>query len=198
MMQDRRASRRDEILAIATELFAAKGYHATSVRDITRAVGMSKAGLYSSFSSKESILEEIYYSVIDGMLDNLREIASSDAGPSQKLRQAIMAHVKGVAQRVPELTIYYRERHHLPEETAGRIQMRRRTYQEMVESIIREGIATGDFVPVDIPVTAYGIAGMCAWTHQWFQPGGRLSSEEVGSLYADIVIRGLCLDRQIE
>lgn len=191
MVQERRASRRDEILTAATDLFAEKGYYATSVRDITRTVGMSKAGLYSSFRSKDSILEEIYYSVIDGMLESLEAIASSGASPAQKLRQAIVTQVTGVARRVPQLTIYYRERHHLPEETAHRIRNRRRAYQDMLESILQEGIDAGDFVPVDVPVMAYGIVGMCAWTYQWFQSDGRLSADEVGMLYADTIIRGL-------
>ena len=185
-------------MAVATDLFAEVGYHATSVRDITETVGMSKAGLYSSFASKEGILEEIYYSVIDGMLGELNEIVSSNVSLVEKLRRAIMVQIITTTGRVPELTIYHRERHHLSDITARRIAEKRRAYQKMLESIIRSGVASGDFLPVDVPVVTFGIVGMCAWTYQWFDPGGRLSAEEIGSLYADTIIRGLLCTQSVQ
>lgn len=187
------SGRREQILAAAVALFAEKGFHATSVRDITQNVSMSKAGLYSSFDSKEAILEEIYNAVIDGLLEKLRSIVARDAKPAEKLRAAMVAQVQEVARRAPELTIFYRERHQFSPDTALRVSEKRKAYERLIESIIEEGIATGDFVAVDVRVLTYGIVGMCAWTYQWFQEGGRLSSDEVGSLYADVVIRGLSL-----
>ena len=186
-----RPSRKNEILAAAIQLFSAKGYHATSVRDIAAAVGMSKAGLYSSFSSKENLLEEIYYTIIDGMLERLNEISTSGLDPVEKLRHAVAWQVVGTVEHIPEMTIYYRERHNLSGLAAERIARKRRAYEAMLESIIEEGIAAGDFRPVDVKVAAFGIAGMCAWTYRWFQPQGRLSAESVGALYADIAVRGL-------
>ena len=71
-----RPNRKDELLEQAVRLFANKGFHATSVREIAEAVGMSKAGLYSSFASTESLLEEIFYPIMDDMLVRLDQIAS--------------------------------------------------------------------------------------------------------------------------
>jgi len=48
---------------------------------------------------------------------------------------------------------------------------------------------------VDVKVTAFGIAGMCAWTYRWYQEGGRLSAREVGELYADLTLHGLISER---
>jgi AcrR family transcriptional regulator len=185
------SGRREQILVAAVALFAEKGFHATSVRDITQQVGMSKAGLYSSFDSKEAILEEIYSSVIDGMLEEVQEIAAQEGRPAEKLRAAMIAQVKGVALRAPELTIFYRERHQFSLDTAQRVTEKRQAYEKLIESIIQEGIAAGDFEPVDVRVLTYGIVGMCAWTYQWFRQGGRLTSDEIGSLYADVIIHGL-------
>jgi len=186
-----RPSRKAEVLQAAIELFSRQGYHATSVRDIARAVGMSKAGLYSSFSSKEAVLEEIYYSIIDDMLARVGEIAGAESAPAEKLRDAIVWQVMGTVERIPEMTIYYRERHHLSPEAAGRIAEKRRQYEAILESIISDGIDVEAFRPVDVKVTAFGIAGMCAWTYRWYQEGGRLSARQVGELYADLTLHGL-------
>jgi AcrR family transcriptional regulator len=183
--------RKEQVMATAIKLFAEKGFHATSVRDITSKVGMSKAGLYSSFQSKEAILEEIYYLVIGEMLNDLEKIAATENSPAKKLQAAMTSQIKGVAQRVPELTIFYREWHHLPPDSAGRITQKRSAYEKLLQAIIREGIDAGDFTAVDVPVMAYGILGMCAWTYQWYRPDGRLSPDEIGEIYADLVIGGL-------
>lgn len=186
-----RPNRRDEILAQAIRLFAAKGFHATSVQDIADAVGMSKAGLYSSFASKESLLEAIFYSIIDGMLDHLQQIVASDAHPAEKLRQAIISQVVGTADHIQPMTIYYQERRHLSESAGQRVAARRRAYEALLETLLAEGQAQASFRPCDVKVTAFGIAGMCAWTYRWFHPDGRLTAAQIGSQYADLVIGGL-------
>jgi len=186
-----RPSRKGEVLQAAIALFSRQGYHATSVRDIAEAVGMSKAGLYSSFSSKEALLEDIYYSIIDDMLVRVHEIADRDSTPAEKLRAAIIWQVRGTAERIPEMTIFYRERHHLSPAASERIAEKRRQYELVMESIIADGMTAGDFRSVDVKVTAFGIAGMCAWTYRWYQEDGRLSARDVGILYADLVLHGL-------
>jgi AcrR family transcriptional regulator len=152
---------------------------------------MSKAGLYSSFDSKEAILEEIYGSVIDGMLARVRQIAAGPGNSGDRLRAAMIAQVKEVARRSSELTIFYRERHQFSRDTAQRVAEKRQAYEELIEEIISEGIKAGEFEPVDVGVLTYGIIGMCAWTYQWFRQDGRLTSDQVGALYADVIIRGL-------
>ena len=185
------SGRKEQVMAAAVELFAEKGFHATSVRDITSRVGMSKAGLYSSFESKEAILEEIYYLVIGEMLADLEKIAATSDSPSAKLRAAMTSQIRGVAQRIPELTIFYREWHHLPPDSADRITTKRNAYERLLQVIIREGIASGEFASVDVPVMVFGILGMCAWTYRWYRPDGRLSPDQIGEVYSDLVIRGL-------
>jgi TetR/AcrR family transcriptional regulator, cholesterol catabolism regulator len=192
-----RPSRKGEVLEAAIDLFSRQGYHATSIRDIVETVGMSKAGLYSSFSSKEQLLEEIYYTIIDEMLDRLQEIAATHRTPAEKLRDAIIWQVAGTVERIPEMTIFYRERHHLSDETAARIAGKRRAYESILETIIADGVAAGQFRAVDVKVTAFGIAGMCAWTYRWYREGGRLSAHEIGELYADLALHGLSDERLI-
>jgi len=188
-----RPNRRDEILAQALRLFAQQGFHATSVRDLAEAVGMSKAGLYSSFASKESLLEAIFYTIIDGMLERLRQTVASDAGPAEKLRQAIISQVVGTAEHIQEMTIYYQERRYLSGPAAERVAAKRRAYEDLLEAIIVEGQTAGVFRLVDVKMSAFGIAGMCAWTYRWFRPDGRLSAQEIGSHYADLILSGLQL-----
>lgn len=132
--------------------------------------------------------------IINDMLARLREIAAADRTSTEKLRDAIIWQVMGTVERISEMTIYYRERHHLSPPAAARIAEKRRAYESILESIIAAGMAGGSFRLADVKVTAYGIAGMCAWTYRWFQEGGRLSARQVGKLYADLVLHGLAGD----
>ena len=138
-------------------MFSKEGYRAASIREIAEAVGMSKAGIYSSFASKGDMLGKIYYTIIDDMLAQMSQIVSSNLSPEDKLRRAISTQITGIAEHLPEMTIFYRERHHLSDLARQRVNERRDAYERMTKSIIQEGIERGDFLPVDVPVTAFGI-----------------------------------------
>jgi hypothetical protein len=57
--------------------------------------------------------------------------------------------------------------------------------------ILQDGIASGDFRPVNVKMAVFGLLGMLNWTHQWFSPDGELSSQEVASILSDLALYGL-------
>jgi len=57
--------------------------------------------------------------------------------------------------------------------------------------ILQDGIACGDFRPVNVKMAVFGLLGMLNWTHQWFSPAGKLSSQEIAATLADLALHGL-------
>jgi hypothetical protein len=57
--------------------------------------------------------------------------------------------------------------------------------------ILEDGIASGDFRPVDAKMTVFGLLGMLNWTHQWFSPAGELSAQEAAAILVDLALYGL-------
>ena len=75
------SERRDEILAIAAQLFAERGFAATTVREIADAAGILSGSLYHHFDSKESMVDELVHEMLDRVLAAYRRIIATDAGP---------------------------------------------------------------------------------------------------------------------
>ncbi|MGA8540266.1 MAG: TetR/AcrR family transcriptional regulator, partial [Terriglobales bacterium] len=88
---DRRLS---HILGHATEVFCSKGYEGASMRDLSRATGMSLAGLYYYFESKERLLFLIQKHTFTTILDKLKARLDDVTGPEQRIRVFILNHLE--------------------------------------------------------------------------------------------------------
>ena len=84
-----RSDRRSDVVQIAGELFAQKGFRATTVREIADAAGILSGSLYHHFDSKESIGDEILSSFINDVLADYRAAASSDESPREVVEQIV-------------------------------------------------------------------------------------------------------------
>lgn len=184
-------SKEERILEVAMRVFRERGYHAASMQEIADAVGMQKGSLYYYISGKQELLFMILERAIDTITARLEAIYQSALPPREKLRQAIVTHVETVSQRQDMLTILLRERHALSPTQQAVMQEKSDHYERLFQRIIGEGIREGEFRPVDIKVTSFGILGMCNWIYQWYRAGGRLEAREIGGIFADLIFSGL-------
>ena len=91
------SERRDEILAIAAELFAERGFAATTVRDIGDAAGILSGSLYHHFDSKESMADELVHELLDRVLAAYRRIVATDDDPERALRALVHEAFSAIA-----------------------------------------------------------------------------------------------------
>jgi len=84
-----RSERRADVMQTAAELFAQKGFRATTVREIADAAGILSGSLYHHFDSKESIGDEILSSFINDVLADYRAAAASDGSPRDVIEQIV-------------------------------------------------------------------------------------------------------------
>src|SRR5215831_13408587 len=108
--QDTRFDRRfSEILDYATEVFADKGYEGASMRDLSRLSGISLAGLYYYFDSKEKLLYFIQKHTFSTIIDQLRARLETSADPEERIRLFVSNHVEYAVGRQKAMTVLSHE-----------------------------------------------------------------------------------------
>ena len=184
-------SRRAEICRTAAQIFQERGYDATSVSDIARALGITKAGLYHYFESKEALLFEITAYGLDRVRDDVIVPVRGIRDPEERLRQLVIRHANiathgrgAVAQLVDEVRA-------LPPGSRKQVEERMRAYFDLVRDTLRELQAAGRLRKVDPTVATFGLIGTILWLPRWFRQNGRLSQEAVAREIANIALGGL-------
>jgi AcrR family transcriptional regulator len=190
-MAQRKAAREDQLLQIATRLFKEKGYRNTSMQDLADALGVQKASLYYYIESKEELLRRLLEHAFALEGAQIDEIYAADLSPLEKLGRALENHAVTVMDNLNLVSIYLREYRNLPPRRLKQVLAARKHYEQTLMRILQEGIASGDFRPVNVEMTVYGLLGMLNWTHQWFSPTGKLSSQEIASILVDLALYGL-------
>jgi AcrR family transcriptional regulator len=187
-------AREDQVRAAALRLFKEKGYHATSMRDIAAAVGINKGSLYSYIKSKEDLLIPVFEQA-QGVLTTQIEQICSDAGlsPTERLKRAIHAHVTAVADNLDVLTVYLSEWRQLAAESLATNRDQRARYAYLFHEILQEGVASGEFRPMDTRIVMLGMIGMCNYLFRWYRPDGRLDPDQVADALIEMVMRGVAL-----
>ena len=177
------------LLVAAVEAFAERGYHATTTRDIAGRAGMSPAALYIHYKTKEELLHRISRIGHEKALEILRTAARREGGATERLADAVSSFVRWHAGgRTTARVVQYELDSLGPDARAEIIALRRQVDAE-VRGIIQDGVTAGDFDVPDIPGTTLAVLSLCIDVARWFNVDGPRTPEEVGTLYADLVLR---------
>ena len=189
-------SRREELLAVATKLFAARGYHGTRINDVADVVGLNKATVYHYYASKSLILFDIYREAAD------RTVAAVHDEPSWSAREAISHFTRrlleNIANNIDGAAVYFQESPYITEwfteEQVAYIRAAETAVYEHVRDVIDRGIASGEFYECDSHVLALGYIGMTLGAYRWLRPTGRRSADEIAVEFSTALLRGLIRD----
>ncbi|MEV8596672.1 TetR/AcrR family transcriptional regulator [Streptomyces sp. NPDC052013] len=177
------------LLLAAVEAFAERGYHATTTRDIAGRAGMSPAALYIHYKTKEELLHRISRIGHEKALDILRTAARGEGSPTERLADAVSSFVRWHAGgRTTARVVQYELDSLGPEARAEIVGLRRQVNAE-VRGIIEEGVRSGEFDVLDVHGTTLAVLSLCIDVARWFNVNGPRTPEEVGALYADLVLR---------
>ncbi|WP_432168556.1 TetR/AcrR family transcriptional regulator [Streptomyces sp. bgisy031] len=188
-----RSERRRTLVTLAAQLFAEKGYQATTVREIADAAGVLSGSLYHHFESKESIIDELLSDYLGGLIGTYREIVSVHSGPRETLVGLVGVAIRSLQQHRAAITVLQNERHHLA-------QLPRFTYvqdsenevQDLWVQVITEGIKSGAFRSQLDPKVTYRLIRDAIWVAvRWFHPSGELSVEELTEQYLTVFMEGM-------
>ncbi|MFD9483527.1 TetR/AcrR family transcriptional regulator [Streptomyces sp. NPDC059991] len=177
------------LLVAAVEAFAERGYHATTTRDIAGRAGMSPAALYIHYKTKEELLHRISRIGHDKALEILETAADAPGTAADRLDGAVRSFVRWHAGHHMTARVVQYELDALGAEHRTEIVGLRRRSDAAVRRILNEGVATGEFDVPDVPGTTLAVLSLCIDVARWFNTQGRRTPDEVGALYADLVLR---------
>lgn len=149
----------------AAAVFAEKGFHGSSTRDIAEHMGIKQGSLYYYFDSKEEALGEVCLYGIEEYLEHMKDIASSEQSFEQKLVATITSHLSSYRERNEALKVYNDERLYLPEEKRRNLKTLGSAYRQLLEGIFEEGVQSGLLRDsIDCHFAAQAVIGICnAW-----------------------------------
>ncbi|SFT01516.1 TetR/AcrR family transcriptional regulator [Marininema halotolerans] len=186
-----KVARKEKILEKASGLFRNKGYHGTTIRDISEASGILSGSLYAHIRSKEDLLFEITDRGAEHFLQSVRPIIEGEGDAITKLRKAMVAHVQVITDHLEAATVFFHEWKSLTDERRHMIQTKRDEYEGLWAQLLVEGMNEGCFRKVDEKFARLLILSAMNGLYQWYQPDGEQTPIEVAERYASILLAGL-------
>ena len=184
-------TRRRQIEDVASELFSSRGYAATSMRDIARALDLQGGSLYSHIPSKEAVLAAIVEEAAESFHAAVRPLAERPGPAAGRLREMIAAHVRVVTGGRERAKVFLFEWTFLGEERRAAVTRSRTAYQGYFERVVAEGVAAGELCAPDSKLSAvFILSAMNAIAH-WYRPDGPLGPDELAGHYAGLFLGGL-------
>ncbi|MCP2243250.1 TetR/AcrR family transcriptional regulator [Lentzea aerocolonigenes] len=175
------------MLIAAAHAFAGKGYHATTTRDIASLAGMSPAAVYIHYRSKEELLFNISLVGHETSLALLSRIEGRDA--VERLRNAVSSFAGWHAEYHTTARVVQYELGALTPEHHAEVAVLRRGIEQQMRSYIADGVAEGVFDVPDLKGATLAVLSLCIDVARWYQPSGKRTPDEIGALYADLVLR---------
>jgi len=189
-------SRRQAIEEVASDLFRERGYAATSIRDIARALSLQGASLYAHVTSKEDVLWAIVdraASRFEAAADQAQREAEArrPGDPAEAVAALVRAHVEVLTGDVDEASVFVHEWRALGQERRSVILARRDAYEARFRRCIEDGIAVGAFEMTDPAIAAATLLGAINGVATWYDPSGRLPAGRIADHLVDLSLRML-------
>jgi AcrR family transcriptional regulator len=192
-----RATRRAELLSAIAEVFADRGYAATTVREAAEAAGILGGSLYYHFDSKESMVDEILSTFLDEMWADYEEVLASGRDASQTLRELVHASFRSIEKHRAAVVIYQNESRHLAQSERFRyLTASQERFEKTWKGVLEQGVAEGAFRS-DLNIgLIYRFIRDTVWVAaSWYRPDGRYDAEEIARQYLAMVLEGLQANR---
>lgn len=193
MPEHSRPDRRSELLRIAAELFATKGYRNTTVRDIADAAGILSGSLYHHFASKEAMVDEILRTFQDELFGEYDAILASRDDPRTKLERAIHVSFDAIDRHHSEVAIFQNDAAHLATlDGFDYVDERHAQSREVWLKLLRSGVRSGAFrTGMNVDVVYRFIRDGIWFSVNWYRPGGPLTSTQVAEQFCAVLLEGI-------
>lgn len=171
---------RDDVIAAAGRLFAANGYHGTSMRDLGRELGLRGSSLYSHVESKEDLLVAVVERGASFFQAAADAAARETGSATARLRALIRGHVDVVLDHLDEAKTFLEEAEALPDDHRNRVVAHRDRYEGAFRETLQSGVATGEFsASVDVKLAAIYLLSVLNALPRWYDDGGELDRDEL-------------------
>lgn len=187
------AVRQAELLAIAADLFADRGYVATTVRDIADEAGILSGSLYHHFDSKESMIDEILSTFIGQTLASYESVIAEGKGPKETFEGLVRTSLESMVESRSAILIYQNEARFLAAQPRfSYLTGAHRKFEKIWTDVLKKGVKSGEFRDSIDPKLVYRLVRDTVWTApRWYRPGGSLKPEKIIAQYMAVLVDGV-------
>jgi AcrR family transcriptional regulator len=182
----------EQIMRVASELFASKGYHATGVSELSQAVGLGRGALYHHISSKEELLFEINSRYLKELIAFGSGLVTTDLPADQRLRLLSRGVMRTIVDHLPELTVCFREVRSVTGERRQELLDLHERYERIWATVLRMGFDQGSFRTAD-GLAVKALVGLHHYSYLWIRPEGPLAPEDIADVFTDFALYGIQL-----
>lgn len=179
-----------EIVAAAAQVFARRGYHGASTQDIADVLGVRQASLYYYFASKEAALEAVCAYGVEDYALRAQHVLRGPGTASDKVANLIIQHFAPMAERLDFTRAFVGERRFLPAPARKRIRAIEKRYEQTIQRVIEQGIASGEFrADLDPRIATLALLGLGTSAAAWIGREPRATPERVATSYVGLLVR---------
>jgi len=179
-----------QILDHATDVFCEKGYEGASMRDLSRASGMSLAGLYYYFESKERLLFLIQKHTFTTVVHRLKSRLERVSDPEQRIRIFILNHLEYFLANPASMKVLSHEAEALKNGFASEVAAIKREYYRICVGLLDE-LKSDRGLRFSTRIAVLSLFGMMNWIYTWHNSRVDADAGQLASEMSDIFLRGV-------
>jgi TetR/AcrR family transcriptional regulator, cholesterol catabolism regulator len=184
-----------EILAHATEVFCEKGYEGASMRDLSRASGMSLAGLYYYFESKERLLYLIQKHTFTTIVQRLKTRLEGVSEAEERIRIFILNHLEYFLANQAAMKVLSHEAEALKNGLGAEVATIKREYYRICVGLLDE-LKSEVGLQFSTRIAVLSLFGMMNWIYTWHNPRVDEDAASLAREMGDVFLRGVMADRK--
>jgi AcrR family transcriptional regulator len=186
----RRSRKVQDILTATADVLAQRGYHQTNLDEIAERLDLTKASLYHYFPSKDELVTACLEWVGQLVNDRLMEAAQNREGTaSERLTALIRVQLDSIVREHPQMARLFLQPLDWPESYRERSKELRKQHDEAFRTVIREGIASGEFVVEDEATAVHCLHGAMNYVPVWFRAKRKKDYETMYATTAASLLR---------
>jgi AcrR family transcriptional regulator len=182
--------RRAHLMKVAARTFAERGFHRTSMRDLSRASEMSLAGMYYYVKGKEDLLFHIQKACCEQLMAGAARVVGGGAGPAERLAAFIRHHVTFFSSHMAEMKLLSHEAESLSGAALEEVRGLQRSYTDLGLGLLADLEAERGGAQVDRHVAAYTLFGMMNWIYTWYDPQGPVGVDALSDAICRLFLNG--------
>lgn len=187
----KKKNKKQLIREAAAQLFREKGYAATSMRDLARAVNLEASSLYNHIGSKAGLLRDICFENAQHYLDEMDRVERMETNADEKVKALIHFHIRMATEDITSIMAFNDEWRHLEEPHLTEFKQLRKNYESRFRSILEEGMASGEFKSAHPNIVLYTIFSSIRWLHDWYKAGHAVTPEQLQRNMTQLLLSGL-------
>ncbi|HQS86413.1 MULTISPECIES: TetR/AcrR family transcriptional regulator [Pseudomonadota] len=181
--------KREVLLREAAACFNRRGYHGTSLTEIAKKLGVTKAALYTYVPSKEDLLYYCHDAAMDSALESLHKAASAGTG-LQRLTLTLRHYLEMMLGAEGGYVVLLEENAMKPEHMRA-IVKRRDRFEQGLRQFVIEGIADGSIVRCNPKLAVFVMMGALNWGRKWYRANGSWSGAQIAHAMTEMLERSV-------